>query len=116
MPRPNRKLHYNSCPEERTTMANDWVYPSGAEWAAKTTDGYAAEAQPSLSTETRENLRRRLEEELVSLLILGSPSAGWPDKINEILDEEESSRLLCRGPRVLTINADSGEVIMGPLP
>ncbi len=97
-------------------MANDWVYPSGAEWAAKTTDGYAAGAQPSLSTETRENLRRRLEEELVSLLILGSPSAGWPDKINEILDEEESSRLLCRGPRVLTINADSGEVIMGPLP
>ncbi len=96
-------------------MANDWVYPAGAEWATKMAAGYAAEAQPSLSAETRENLRRRLEEELVSLLILGSPSEGWADKINEILDEEESSRLLCRGPRVLTIDADSGEVIMGPL-
>ncbi len=97
-------------------MANDWVYPAGAEWATKMAAGYAAEAQPSLSAEMRENLRRRLEEELVSLLILGSPSEGWADKINEILDEEESSRLLCRGPRVLTINADRGEVIMGPLP
>ena len=96
-------------------MANDWVYPAGAEWAAKIADGYAAEAQPSLSAETRENLRRRLEEELVSLLILRSPSEGWPDKINEILDEEEGSRLLCRGPRVLAINADGGEVIMGPI-
>ena len=97
-------------------MANDSVYPLGAAWATKIADGYAAEAQPSLSAETREKFRRRLEEELVSLLILGSASEGWPDKINEILDEEENSRLLCRGPRVLTIDADSGEVIMGPLP
>jgi len=94
-------------------MENDWAYPTGAEWATKIADGYAAGAHASLSAETRENLRRRLEEELVSLLILGSPSEGWPDKINEILDEEESSRLLCRGLRVLTINADSGEVVMG---
>ena len=94
-------------------MANDWAHPAGAEWATKIADNYAAKAQPSLFGEARENFRRRLEEELVSLLILGSPSEGWPDKINEILDEEESSRLPCRGPRVLTINADSGEVIMG---
>jgi hypothetical protein len=97
-------------------MANDRVYPAGAEWATNIARGYAAEAQPSLSAETRENFRRRLEEELVSLLILGTPSVDWLDKINEILDEEENSRLPCRGPRVLTINADSGEVTMGPIP
>ena len=96
-------------------MANDRVYPAGAEWAAKIANRYAAEAQPSLSAETRGNFRRRLEEELVSLLILGTPSIDWPDRINEILDEEENSRLLCRGPRVLKINTDSGEIIMEPL-
>ncbi len=73
-------------------------------------------ARPHFSAATKEKFRQRLEEEVVSLLIISKPSAEWPDTINDFLDEEEKSRLRCVGPRLLGVNEDSGEVAVGPRP
>ena len=66
--------------------------------------------------QTKEKFRLRLQEEIVSLIIIRKPSVSWSEAINKLLDQEEKFRLHFAASRFLQTNKHGDEVTMGSLP